>query len=128
MWHKTFDCFVIKNVIMVKNFFKFFSGARRGVCTAAALAGTMVSQTAFAQTEGTDILDAAATSMSSLGVTLGRVVQIALLIAALVTLVMAVINVLKGEREAASKIAWWVIGLALGFAFVSIIVARFGRA
>lgn len=111
---------------MRKLFTKYLLNARKGVCIAASLSGILISQSAFAQAnEGEELLGAAASSMANIGILLGRVVQVALLIGALVTLAMAIINVMKGEREAASKIAWWVIGLGLGFAFITIIVNRF---
>ena len=96
--------------------------ARIGVCTAAvALANA---NAAFAQNLGNDILNESANSMQGLVAGLVRVLQIALGLGALVTLVMVVFNLFKGEREAAQKIGWWVVGLALGFALISVVATR----
>ena len=61
--------------------------------------------------------------LSGLVVNLVSVLQVGLGIAALVTVVFVVINILKGEREAASKIAWWVVGLAIGFGALTVVAA-----
>lgn len=47
--------------------------------------------------------------------------KIVLGIGALITLVMVIFNIFKGEREAAQKMAWWVVGLSVGFALIAIV-------
>lgn len=85
-------------------------------------------QLALAAPGGTDtigeqLLTSSTTTMSSLLVLIANVVRIALGIGALVTLVLAIFNLIKGEREAAQKIGYWVVGLALGFALISVVVS-----
>ena len=71
--------------------------------------------------EGDQILDSVSNKMSNLGDALANVVQYGLLAGALVTLVLLVFNLLKGERESATKLGWWVFGLSFGFAAVAVI-------
>lgn len=73
---------------------------------------------------GNAILNESADSMQKLVVGLVRVLQIALGLGALVTLVMVIFNLFKAEREAAQKVGWWVVGLALGFALMSVVASR----
>ena len=63
----------------------------------------------------------AGSQMSSIGTAMVRVIKIGLAMAGLVTLLMAIINVTKGERESAGKIAWWVVGIAIGYLFISLL-------
>ena len=105
----------------MKNFFKSLSlKGRIAVCSAAVALGN--ASTAFAQANiGEQVLDQSANSMVGLVNYLVRVLQVALGLGALVTLVIVVFNLFKGEREAAQKIAWWVVGLALGFALLTVV-------
>ena len=72
-------------------------------------------------TEGAQILDQASQTMGSLVDGVVRIIQIAMGLGALITLALAIFNIMKGEREAAQKLGYWVIGLALGFALVSVV-------
>ena len=96
--------------------------ARVAVCSGM-LAMTSASS-AFAQDIGSELLNSSADSMKNLIAGLVRVLQIALGLGALVTLVMVIFNLFKGEREAAQKVGWWVVGLALGFALISVVANR----
>lgn len=106
------------------NIFKSLSIKTRIAVCSGALA-LMSGANAFAQSNiGSDLLNSSADSMKGLVFGLVRVLQIALGLGALVTLVLVIFNVFKGEREAAQKIGWWVIGLALGFALISVVASR----
>ena len=34
---------------------------------------------------------------------------------------MVIFNMFKGEREAASKLGWWVAGFAIGFVLIEVV-------
>lgn len=111
----------VYKILSIMNKFKNYMKA----ASASLVLGLASGMNAFAQyqaIDGTQALSQAGNSMSSLIQSLARVVQIALALGALVTLIMVIYNVFKGEREAASKIAWWVVGLALGFTLVTVVV------
>lgn len=105
------------------NFFKNLS-LRAKVAVLSAIVAVCNSQFALAQGEniGQDILRESTSTMNNLLGLIANVVRIALGIGALVTLVLAVFNLIKGEREAAQKIGYWVVGLALGFALITVVV------
>lgn len=71
--------------------------------------------------QGTAIVNGISTELRSMMDSFGTLLRIVLGIGALITLAMVIFNVLKGEREAAQKMAWWVVGLSVGFAMLSII-------
>lgn len=102
---------------------KFFQRNRQAICCM----GLFLMCTAvFAQT-GTDVLD----EMDVLNEVTNALVGIVsnavswlrkiIRVAAFVTFTILVFKLLKGEREAAEKIAWWVAGLALGSALLSVV-------
>ena len=111
----------------MKNFFKSLSlKGRIAVCSAAVAFGN--ASTALAQANiGETVLNESADSMKNLVGSLVRVLQVALGLGALVTLVIVVFNLFKGEREAAQKVAWWVVGLALGFALLTVVATVIDR-
>lgn len=105
------------------NFIKTLS-LRAKVAILCAIVALSNSQFALAQGEqiGENILRQSTTTMNNLLALIANVVRIALGIGALVTLVLAIFNLIKGEREAAQKIGYWVVGLALGFALITVVV------
>lgn len=111
----------------MNNFNKISPRVRIAVCTG--MLSLISGFEAFAQNAniGSEILDASADAMKSIVTNLVKVLQIALGVGALVTLVLVVFNILKGEREAAQKIGWWVVGLALGFALISVVANQITR-
>lgn len=103
---------------MLMNFKKFGAGAKVALCSLmVALIGGV--NTAFAQIDGSQMLDAGTSAGKNLIASLVRFLQIGLGIGALVTLVMVIYNLFKQEREAAIKLVWWVVGLAVGFALMT---------
>lgn len=110
----------------MKSLFKNLSlRARIALCTGMValcnVSEAFAQNTGFGEDIGSSVLDDAADSMTGLVAGFVRVIQIALGLGALVTLIMVIFNMFKGEREAAQKIGWWVVGLALGFALVSVV-------
>ena len=106
--------------IMFNCFKRMGAGARVVVCSSM-LALTAGLDRAFAQIDGNAILNAGTDAGKGLINNIVRFLQIGLGIAALVTLVMTIYNVFKQEREAATKLVWWVVGLAIGFALLTIL-------
>lgn len=106
----------------MKNFIaRFANGLRVAVLTV--LAGAATGVPAFAQSnEGATVLDQATESFRNLLQNLANFLRIALGAGALIMLVMAVYQLMKGERDAAQKLAYWVVGLALGFALLSVVL------
>lgn len=104
---------------------KFLAGARVLFCTGMVMLTsgyTGFAQAGSVQDIGGTILDESTSAMSRLLTGFGRFLQVALGLGALVTLVIVIFNVFKGEREAAQKIGWWVVGLALGFTLITVVI------
>lgn len=59
--------------------------------------------------------------LSNLLTSMGGVIKVVIAIGALVALIMVVVNIMKGERDAASKAAYWLIGLVIGFIAISLV-------
>lgn len=77
---------------------------------------------AFAQDgAGNEVISTVNSQLRGMFDNIVQLLQIVLGIGALVTLVMVLFQVFKGEREAASKIAWWVAGLAVGFVLITVV-------
>lgn len=72
---------------------------------------------------GKTILSNSASKLQGLLTDVTKLLQIILGLGALVTLVMVIFNIFKGEREAATKIAWWVAGLTLGFVLITVVAS-----
>ncbi len=107
---------------------KFGTGARMAACTLVAgfAAG---SQRAMAQGGGSvsgaqmgqSILSNTESALSQLVGNIIGVLQILLGIAALVSLFVVIYNIFKQERDAAQKAIWWVVGLAAGWAAMTVV-------
>lgn len=94
---------------------------RLAFCTAMV---ALVSLPAFAQvsdTFGQQVLDQSSNALVGIVSSVVRLLRIVLGLGALVTLAMVIFNVMKGEREAATKVAAWVIGLTIGFVLLSVV-------
>lgn len=101
------------------------SKLRLAICTFMVFLTT--GNVAFGQTAmntdnpGKTILSNSASKLQGLLTDVTKLLQIILGLGALVTLVMVIFNIFKGEREAATKIAWWVAGLTLGFVLITVV-------
>lgn len=69
-----------------------------------------------------DEWDEAASGIYSLYSSVGRLLTIVMMLGALIVLAMIVVNIMKGEREAALKLAWWLLGLAFGLVMMSFLM------
>ena len=110
----------------MKEFFSTLGSRGRYALSCVAVAGCKAAvgiSNAFAQADnvGTQLIDGANQSMKSLAGSIVSFLRIVLGIGALIALVLAIINFIKGERDAAQKVGYWVIGLAVGFVFLSIL-------
>lgn len=99
---------------------RFGNGIRVAVLTL--MVSLFSSAPVLAQNEGQQVLQQATSSFSQLLDSLGRFLRVALGAGALIMLVMAVYQLMKGERDAAQKLAYWVVGLALGFALLTVVL------
>lgn len=105
---------------MNTNLIKFFQRNRQAICCMGLF---LMCTAAFAETDytGQTVLNSISVSLSSIVESVVSVLRIVMGLAALVTLVIVVSKLLKGEREAAEKIAWWVAGLTVGFVLLSVV-------
>lgn len=104
---------------MEKLFLNSVNRLRLACLTAAlALTGTLAS----AQDDlGTQVLDSSKEALRSLLDSLVSLLQVVMGLGAIVVLAIVVFKVFKGDREAAEKLAWWVAGLTIGFALLTVV-------
>lgn len=67
------------------------------------------------------ILDGSANQMAGIVPGIVRVLKYAVLIGGAISLLLVVFNIIQGERDAAKKAGWWLVGLGLGFAILSLL-------
>lgn len=80
----------------------------------------VLAQTVSNQTDlGNNLLQNATNGFKHIVADVVVFLQVTIGIAGLVTIIMAVVNLLKDERDAAAKIGKWILGLVLGFALVT---------
>lgn len=86
---------------------------------------TLISPIAGAQSSssnlGIDVLDESNDALQDLLDSLVGLLQTVMGIGAIIVLAIVIFQVFKGEREAAQKLAWWVIGLTLGFTLLTVV-------
>lgn len=104
---------------MEKLFLNSVNRLRLACLTAAlVLTGTLAS----AQDDlGTQVLDSSKEALRSLLDSLVSLLQVVMGLGAIVVLAIVVFKVFKGGREAAEKLAWWVAGLTIGFALLTVV-------
>lgn len=117
---------------MKKFFAKASSWLRYAAVSAFVFIGNAATNLAFAQTGvgdsiAGDILDSTATGMTGLATRIVRILQIAVGLGGLINLIIVVFNIIQGEREAAKKAGWWLVGLVLGFTALTVLGNRIGR-
>lgn len=101
----------------------FVSKVRSFVCDPrffATLAMFLVCTLGFAQ-EGEQVLQTATDALLNIVESVITLLRVVLGLGALVTLVIVIFKLFKGDREAAEKIAWWVAGLTLGFVLLTVV-------
>lgn len=67
--------------------------------------------------------DEATEGILSLYDAMGNLLMVVMGVGALVVLVMIVLKIMKGEKESAEKLAWWILGLAFGFTMMAFLKA-----
>lgn len=50
-----------------------------------------------------------------------RILKIIVVIGGAISFLVVIFNIIQGERDAAKKAGWWLVGLALGFTALSIL-------
>ena len=70
-----------------------------------------------------DTFSGAIGGVKSLYESMGKLLQAVLGLAAIVILTMIVIRIMRGDKEAAAKLGWWLLGLAFGFIMISMLTA-----
>lgn len=63
--------------------------------------------------------DEAARGISSLYGSMANLLMVVMGLGALIVLVMIILRVMKGDKESAGKLAWWLLGLAFGFVMMA---------
>lgn len=100
---------------------KIFNAANAKVAFCTAMVA-LTSAPAFAQSDlGNQVLSQSTTALKGIVANVVSLLQVVLGLGALVTLAIVIFNVFKGEREAATKIAWWVAGLTIGFVLLTVV-------
>lgn len=104
----------------MKKFFKNSVKKLHLTCLIALLA--LTEPLAIAQDDlGTQVLDSSREALRGLLDSLVSLLQVVMGLGAIVVLAIVVFKVFKGDREAAEKLAWWVAGLTIGFALLTVV-------
>ena len=123
-------------VYFCNNMKKFFANLslKARIAFLSVMAG-LSSVPSFAQAGGTSdpvteaILRGSSDSLAGIIPGIVKVLKYAVLIGGAISLLLVVFNIIQGERDAAKKAGWWLVGLGLGFAILSIletVTARIG--
>lgn len=104
----------------MKKFFLYSVNRLRLACLTATLA--LTAPLASAQDDlGTQVLDSSKEALRGLLDSLVSLLQVVMGLGALVVLAIVIFKIFKGDREAAEKLAWWVAGLTVGFALLTVV-------
>lgn len=76
---------------------------------------------AQAQNLGLDVIEGSTDALRELLDSVVTLLQVVMGLGAIVVLAIVIFQVFKGEREAAQKLAWWVVGLTLGFTLMTVV-------
>ena len=84
---------------------------------------TLLAPVAQAQSTnlGDEVLTESRNALVELMDSLVSLMQVVMGLGAIVVLAIVIFQVFKGEREAAQKLAWWVVGLTLGFTLLTVV-------
>ncbi len=78
-----------------------------------------------AQAQGTNlgqaVIEDSTDALKELLDSVVTLLQVVMGLGAIVVLAIVIFQVFKGEREAAQKLAWWVVGLTLGFTLLTVV-------
>ncbi len=70
---------------------------------------------------GQQVLNEMTQSLKNIVGNISTLLQVVVGISALVCIAIVIAQVLKGDRESASKLAWWVAGLTIGFILIALV-------
>lgn len=70
---------------------------------------------------GQQVITGSTRALSDLVSNIVTLLQVVMGLGAIIVLAIVIFQVFKGEREAAQKLAWWVVGLTLGFTLLSLV-------
>lgn len=76
---------------------------------------------AQAQNLGLDVIKGSTDALRELLDSVVTLLQVVMGLGAIIVLAIVIFQVFKGEREAAQKLAWWVVGLTLGFTLMTVV-------
>lgn len=76
---------------------------------------------AQAQNLGLDVIEGSTDALRELLDSVVTLLQVVMGLGAIIVLAIVIFQVFKGEREAAQKLAWWVVGLTLGFTLMTVV-------
>lgn len=76
--------------------------------------------TSSAQNEGVEVLENSASAILELIDPLVRFMQIIMGAGAIVVLGIVIFKVYNGDTEAPKKMAWWILGVTLGFTLITV--------
>lgn len=74
-----------------------------------------------AQNLGQEVIENSTDALRELLDSVVTLLQVVMGLGAIVVLAIVIFQVFKGEREAAQKLAWWVVGLTLGFTLLTVV-------
>lgn len=77
--------------------------------------------------DGNAVLQQISNSMGSMVGSVITIARIGLIIGGAILLIMVIFNLFKGERDAAGKLGWWVVGLAIGIGILTILEGLVGK-
>ena len=81
----------------------------------------LIGPLAQAQDLGEQVISSSTEALKGLIDSLVSLLQVVMGLGAIVILVIVIFQVFQGEREAAKKLAWWVLGLTLGFTLLTVV-------
>lgn len=70
---------------------------------------------------GQEVIESSTDALKELLDSVVTLLQVVMGLGAIVVLAIVIFQVFKGEREAAQKLAWWVVGLTLGFTLLTVV-------
>ena len=106
----------------MKKFFNSLTDKARYAWAGCILAlAPYVASAQSANQDGKQLLNSASTEIRSIGETIATIMGYLIAIGGLVSLVVIIINFIKGERDSMSKAAYWLIGCVLGFIFITLL-------
>lgn len=99
---------------------RFFKKAEIALLTAGLMLISPIVQAAKPNL-GNAVINESKDALTSLMDDLVELLQVVMGLGAIIVLAIVIFQVFKGEREAASKLAWWLVGLTLGFTLLTVV-------